>query len=92
MHQQDLLRSLEMFKNSDVSYRDVGKQIERLHRQMKELAETHYSKGVTYFLAEDLEGSAEEWEKTLRFDPEHAKAKRDLAKTRRLLRKLGKIE
>ena len=90
--QKDCLKSLKMFKNVDITFRDVSERMGYLKKQIKDLAEIHYKKGVTYFLAENLEKSAEEWEKTLQFDPEHTKAKRDLEKTLHLLDKLRKIQ
>ncbi len=54
-------------------------------------AEAHYKKGVAYFLAEELDKAVEEWEETLRLNPAHAKAKKDLEKARRLLEGLKKL-
>ncbi len=55
----------------------------------KKAAEDHYRKGLNYFLAEDLQGAIREWEETLRLDPEHTKAKRDIEKARSLLVHMG---
>jgi tetratricopeptide (TPR) repeat protein len=52
-------------------------------------AEDRYRKGLQYFLAEDLHGAIREWEETLRLDPEHPKAKRDIEKARSLLVNMG---
>ena len=52
-------------------------------------AENHYRKGLNYFLAEDLQGAIREWEETLRLDPEHPNAKRDIEKARSLLVNMG---
>jgi tetratricopeptide (TPR) repeat protein len=51
-------------------------------------AETHYRKGVQYYLAENLQGAVKEWEEALRLDPEHPSARRDIEKARRLLETL----
>jgi tetratricopeptide (TPR) repeat protein len=55
----------------------------------KASAEHHYRKGLNYFLAEDLQGAVREWEETLRLDPEHPRAKRDIDKARSLLVNMG---
>jgi nucleoid-associated protein YgaU len=55
----------------------------------KARAEEHYRKGVNYFLAEDLQGAIREWEETLRLDPEHPNAKKDIEKARSLLFSMG---
>ncbi|GAB4229380.1 MAG: hypothetical protein OHK0028_03470 [Deltaproteobacteria bacterium] len=56
-------------------------------RKLRE-AEEHYTAGLRRFLAEDLEGAIREWEKTLAIDPGHPKARRDIGKARRLMRKI----
>ena len=58
--------------------------------QWLEQAEIHYAKGVKHFLSEELEKAMVEWEETLRLNPEHPMAKRDLEKARRLLKNLKK--
>jgi tetratricopeptide (TPR) repeat protein len=52
-------------------------------------AEDHYRKGLNYFLAEDLQGAIKEWEETLRLNPEHSNAKRDIERARSLLVSMG---
>ncbi len=51
-------------------------------------AEAHYRKGLQYYLAENLQGAVREWEETLRLDPEHPRARKDIEKARRLLETL----
>ena len=51
-------------------------------------AETHYRKGLQYYLAENLQGAVKEWEEALRLDPEHPSARRDIEKARRLIETL----
>jgi len=58
--------------------------------QRQEQAEAHYIKGANYFLAEELDKAIVEWEETLRLNPEHPNAKRDLEKARRILKNLKK--
>ena len=50
-------------------------------------AEVHYRKGVSFFLAEDIQRAIREWEETLSLDPEHPNARRNIEKARDLLKK-----
>jgi tetratricopeptide (TPR) repeat protein len=59
--------------------------------QLQEQAEVHYAKGIRHFLAEELDQAIVEWEETLRLNPEHSKAKRDLEKARRLLKNFKRL-
>jgi tetratricopeptide (TPR) repeat protein len=54
-------------------------------------AEIHYAKGIKYYLDQDLERAIGEWEETLRLNPDHLNARRDLQKARRMLETLKKI-
>ncbi|MDI7261762.1 MAG: tetratricopeptide repeat protein [Thermodesulfobacteriota bacterium] len=59
--------------------------------RLQDQAEVHYAKGLKYFLSEDLRKAIEEWEETLRLNPDHPKAKRDLEKAHRLLKNLKRL-
>jgi tetratricopeptide (TPR) repeat protein len=58
---------------------------------IKKEAEAHYIRGVKYFLNEDLHHAISEWETTLKLDPTHVKAKKDIKNARNLLEKLKKV-
>lgn len=62
--------------------------LRRQEGQQQEQAEVHYIKGAKHFLAEELDKAIAEWEETLRLNPEHPNAKRDLEKARRILKNL----
>jgi tetratricopeptide (TPR) repeat protein len=64
----------------------------KLGVKLQDQAEVHYAKGIRHFLAEELDKAIEEWEETLRLNPDHPNAKRDLQKARRMLETLRKIE
>jgi tetratricopeptide (TPR) repeat protein len=55
-------------------------------------AETHYLKGVKFFINEELENAIQEWETVLMLNPEHAKAASDIQDATRLLKKLQEME
>jgi len=62
----------------------------KLDASLQEQADIHYAKGIKYFLSEELEKAIKEWEETLRINPNHQNAKRDLRRARNLLKNLRK--
>jgi len=61
---------------------------EKVHDRLVELAQIHYRNGVKHFINEDLEKAIAEWETALTCDPEHAKARENIANARRIQQKL----
>ena len=61
-------------------------------KAIKQQAEAHYIQGVKHFLNEELESAIIEWEKTLKLNPEHDKAKKNIKKAGSLLEKLKKVK
>jgi tetratricopeptide (TPR) repeat protein len=61
-------------------------------KAIKQQAETHYIQGVKYFLNEELQSAIKEWEKTLKLNPEHDKAKKNIENAGSLLEKLKKVK
>lgn len=57
-------------------------------RTDQEEAERLYRSGLRRFQEGDLDKAAADWEMALRFDPDHAKARKDLDRVRRMLKKL----
>ncbi len=87
--------SLRMFKKVDIGFKNVRERVASLEKYLKDeqgRAEEHYNEGVRLFLAEKLDGAIKEWEETLRLDPQHLRAKRDLEKARRLKENLKKLQ
>ncbi len=58
----------------------------------KQLAEVHYVKGIKYYTEEKLEQAVQDWEETLKFNPQHPKAKGDMDNALKLLQKLKEIK
>jgi tetratricopeptide (TPR) repeat protein len=85
LQKQEHADALQTLRKVDASYKDQKKLVSQIESRLRKEADSHYAAGLKRFLAEDLEGAVEEWETTLRLSPEHAKAKRDLEKARRLL-------
>ncbi len=63
-----------------------------LQASMKKEAEAHYIRGVKHFLNEELQGAIDEWEITLKLDPTHDKARKNIKNARNLLEKLKKVK
>ena len=63
-----------------------------LQLSMKKDAEFHYIRGVKHFLNEELQSAINEWEITLKLDPTHDKAKKNIKNARNLLEKLKKVK
>ena len=91
LRQEKYQEALQMFKNADITNNNVAKIVSDIKKRLQNEAQTHYRKGVEYFLAEQLDQAIKEWEETLRLNPDHRDAKRDLNKTRRLLENLRKL-
>ena len=83
---QEALASLSRV---DPGYRDVTELIVSAKRQ---LAEVHYISGIKYFTEEKLDKAIQEWEETLKLNPQHPKAKGDMENAARLLQKLKEIK
>jgi tetratricopeptide (TPR) repeat protein len=56
--------------------------------QDKASAESHYKEGMKLFVTDDLEAAILEWEETLRLNPSHPNAKRDVDRARNMLQGL----
>lgn len=63
-----------------------------LGRWKAEQAEEHYRQGVKYYLDEDLTRAIMEWSRTLEFDPDHARARENIEKTRAIQEKLRRVK
>ena len=56
--------------------------------RLVQMGQMHYRIGVKHFINEHLEAAIAEWEKALVCDPDHAKARENIANARRLLKKV----
>jgi len=61
-------------------------------KAIEQQAEVHYIQGVKHFLNEELQSAINEWEKTLKLNPEHDKAKKNIKNADNLLEKLKKVK
>ena len=58
----------------------------------KKLADVHYVKGIKYYTEEKLELAVQEWEETLKLNPQHPKARGDMDNALKLLQRLKEIK
>ncbi|MFZ7112286.1 MAG: hypothetical protein ACOWYE_11430 [Desulfatiglandales bacterium] len=84
--------ALNAFKNLAPDFRDVASLMAQIQQLLLKEAEDHYTKGVEYFLSQDLEAATLEFEKTLRLNPDHPKAGKDLERTQRLREQLERLQ
>jgi len=85
-------KALHVLDKADPVNTCIKKMRLAVHKAIKQQAETHYIKGVKYFLNEDLQSAIKEWEKTLKLDPKHDKAKKNIKNARSLLEKLNNVK
>ncbi len=84
--------ALKVLDKTDPVY-DCGKKMRlAVKNAKKQQAEAHYIQGVKHFLNEKLQSAIKEWEKTLKLNPEHDKAKKNIKNARNLLEKLKKVK
>jgi tetratricopeptide (TPR) repeat protein len=90
--QHRYLEALATLKKLDPRYKGVQKDIAAVKAQIKKEAEENYRLGVNFFVNEEIGKAIETWEKTLILDPQHPKARQDIEKARRLLKKLKEVD
>jgi len=81
--------ALGQWSRVDPGFRDISELIASVRRQ---LAEVHYINGIKYFTEEKLDRAIQEWEETLKLNPQHPKAKGDIENAAKLLQKLNEIK
>jgi tetratricopeptide (TPR) repeat protein len=85
LRKEEYADSLRMFRRVEASYKDQKDMVARVESRLRQEADRHYTAGLKRFFAEDLEGAIKEWETTLKLDPAHSKAKKDMERARRML-------
>ena len=81
--------ALDQFAHVDPGYRDVQELSAFTKRQ---LGEVYYIRGIKYFTEEKLDKAIQEWEETLKLNPQHPRAKGDMENAIKLMQKLKKIK
>ena len=81
--------ALGQWSRVDPGFRDISELIASVKRQF---AEVHYVNGIKYYTEEKLDMAIQEWEETLKLNPQHPKAKGDIENAAKLLQKLKEIK
>ncbi|MFZ0451017.1 MAG: hypothetical protein WAL98_17410 [Desulfatiglandaceae bacterium] len=87
-----LIKSLDLFKMVPGTFRDTDSYMTKIEKKLAAQAESHYKKGMDYFLKEELGKAIEEWQTALRMNPDHPQAKSYLDKARAMLKNLKKLQ
>ena len=90
--QHKYLESLAALEKMDPRYKGVQKDIAEVKVLLQQQAEENYRIGVNFFVNEQIKKAIESWEKTLNQNPNHPKARQDIEKARRLLKKLKEVD
>jgi len=80
--------ALKYFSKVYPGYRDV-KDLKITTQNL--IAESHYKKGVKFYLNEQVELAIREWEETLKLNPKHPRAIKDIEKSQKLLKQIQKL-
>ena len=78
---------LKALRSIDIDYRDAKDLIASTEGILLE-ADRHYAEGVRRFVQQDPEGAIREWQTTLRLNPGHPQARKDIEKASRLNEKI----
>lgn len=89
--QGELLAAREAYKQVRETYRDAEEAVSRLRERLDARAEALYKAGLNHFIAEELDAAIEAWEEALRYDPDHARARKDLENARDLRARLEQV-
>ncbi len=82
-------QAIDQLSRVESGFRDTP---ELILSAKKQLAEVHYVKGIKYYTEEKLEQAVQDWEETLKLNPQHPKAKGDMDNALKLLQKLKEIK
>ena len=86
--QGSYLKAREVLAGADGAHEASAALKIAVNDRLVQVAQTHYRSGVKHFINEHLEAAIAEWEKALECDPDHAKARENIAIARRLLQKI----
>jgi tetratricopeptide (TPR) repeat protein len=89
---QNYVETLKTLKKLDPRYKGVKKDIEEVIILLRQQAEENYRLGVNFFVNEEFNKAIERWQDTLKQNPQHPKARQDIEKARRLLKKLDEVD
>jgi tetratricopeptide (TPR) repeat protein len=91
-YRERYLEAQTTFGYVDPEFIPTREVLAKIKTKLEKQAETHYLKGVKYFINEALENAILEWETVLKLNPAHEKARNDIQNANQLLEKLKAIE
>jgi len=91
-HRKRYLEAQTIFGYVDPDYIHTQEVLAEIKTVLLKQAESHYLKGVKYFINEELENAILEWETVLKMNPDHGKAASDIKDAKHLLQKLQEVE
>lgn len=92
LENEKYLQARSVLEEIDPGVAGVREVVADLHTILKEQADIHYKRGVTFFVDDNLAAAIDMWQKTLRYDPGHEQAAANIAKARSLLEKVKSID
>jgi len=90
LREQRYVEALKVFRTLKPDYRDVRQIVQILEKNLQTEAEGHYKQGLAYYSSGDLDKAIEEWQETLRLNPTHPQAGKDLQKARQQRERLNR--
>jgi hypothetical protein len=87
MEYQECLKAL---RSIDIDFGDAKELIANTESILRE-ADRHYTEGVRRFVQQDPEGALREWQATLRLNPGHPQAGKDVERASRLIEKVKSL-
>ena len=88
----ELVVAMELLKQVGRGFEGRADVEQWLAEMMNSEAESHYRRGVAFFLDENLMESIREWEKSLELNPGHVKAREGVANAKRLQERVKGIQ
>lgn len=85
------LKARTVLEQTGQDFPGRDKAFTKIQKKLDQEAEYHYKKGVKYFVDEKLDAAINEWEETLRLNPEHRNGRSSLKQARDLLDKYKRI-
>jgi tetratricopeptide (TPR) repeat protein len=84
--------ALNVFGRVDATYPQQKEAVTAARSQIQDSAELSYQEGVRYFLNDDLDNAVKSFEATLKINPNHPQASKDLAVARDTRDKLKRLK
>ncbi|MGD8701202.1 MAG: hypothetical protein PVG51_01665 [Desulfosarcina sp.] len=85
------LEAREVLARADDGHEPSAALKQTVQLRLVKLGQVYYRSGVKHYINENLQQAIAEWEKALACNPDHAKARENIANARRLLKKVESL-